>query len=41
MGLFEDLRPTWVPVQEAGPLSMTIVIEMTMFTVALIILLAG
>ena len=41
MGLFEDLRPTVGTGEEAGPLSMTIVIELAMFTVALIILLVG
>ena len=41
MGLFESLRPTVGSGAEAGPLSMTIVIELTMFTVALVILLAG
>jgi anaerobic C4-dicarboxylate transporter DcuA/anaerobic C4-dicarboxylate transporter DcuB len=41
MGLFESLRPTVGSGEEAGPLSMTIVIELVMFTVALIILLVG
>ncbi|GAA4356037.1 anaerobic C4-dicarboxylate transporter [Angustibacter luteus] len=41
MGLFEDLRPTVGTGEDAGPLSMTVVIELAMFTVALIILLVG
>lgn len=41
MGLFEDLRPTVGTGEDAAPLSMTIVIELTMFTAALIILLVG
>lgn len=39
MGLFDDLRPTVGAGEEAGPLSMTVVIELAMFTAALIILL--
>lgn len=41
MGLFDDLRPTVGTGAEAAPLSMAIVIELAMFTVALIILLVG
>ena len=41
MGLFESLRPTVGTGEDAAPLSMTIVIELVMFTVALIILLVG
>ena len=41
MGLFESLRPTVGSGEEAAPLSMTIVIELVMFTAALIILLVG
>ena len=41
MGLFESLRPTVGSGEDAGPLSMTIVIELVMFTVALVILLVG
>jgi anaerobic C4-dicarboxylate transporter DcuA len=39
MGLFDELRPTVGAGEEAGPLSMTVVIELAMFTAALIILL--
>ena len=41
MGLFESLRPTVGTGEDAAPLSMTIVIELVMFTAALIILLVG
>jgi anaerobic C4-dicarboxylate transporter DcuA len=41
MGLFESLRPTVGTGEDAAPLSMTIVIELVMFTVALIILVVG
>jgi anaerobic C4-dicarboxylate transporter DcuA/anaerobic C4-dicarboxylate transporter DcuB len=41
MGLFESLRPTVGTGEDAAPLSMTIVIELVMFTVALIILLVS
>jgi anaerobic C4-dicarboxylate transporter DcuA/anaerobic C4-dicarboxylate transporter DcuB len=41
MGLFESLRPTIGSGEDAAPLSMTIVIELVMFTAALIILLVG
>ena len=41
MGLFESLRPTVGSGEDAAPLSMTIVIELAMFTVALIILLVS
>ena len=41
MGLFEGLRPTVGSGEEAAPLSMTVVIELVMFTAALIILLVG
>lgn len=41
MGMFDELRPTVGTGEDAAPLDMTIVIELTMFTVALIILLVG
>jgi anaerobic C4-dicarboxylate transporter DcuA len=41
MGLFEFLRPTVGTGEAAGPLGMTVVIELAMFTVALIVLLVG
>jgi anaerobic C4-dicarboxylate transporter len=39
LGLFDELRPTVTVDDVSGPLSMTTVIELVMFTAALVILL--